>query len=68
MSNVCIIFTHYSDKPGSPAATELVDSGATGQDPNTISRAPHPTTGELYTQVDLSSKRKEAGQVVIALS
>ena len=53
----------HSDKPASPVAAELVDSGVTYQDPNTISRAPHPTTGELYTQVDLGNKKKEDGQV-----
>ena len=61
------LFKYYSDKPGSPADVGLVDSGV-NQDPNTISRAPHPTTGELCTQVDLINKRKEASQVVTTLS
>jgi hypothetical protein len=39
-------------------AGETVDA-PTYQDPNTISRTPHPTTGELYTEVQPGSKSRK---------
>ena len=45
-----------SSSEKSPSAAE---SGATYQDPNTITRTPHPSTGEVYTDVSLDKKTKK---------
>jgi hypothetical protein len=44
-----------------PAAT--TELGATYQDPTTITRTPHPTTGEVYTDVKLDKKKREKVEV-----
>ena len=44
-------------KENPPATTETV------QDTNFITRTPHPTTGEVYTDVNLDKKKKKTKEV-----
>jgi hypothetical protein len=54
-------FPLSSTGPDSPEyeEPETVDSGPMYQEPSTISRTPHPTTGELYTEVQPGSKSRK---------
>ena len=35
------------------------ETGPTYEDPNSITRTPHPSTGEVYTDVNLDKKKKK---------
>ena len=39
-----------------PSSTE---TGPTYEDPNSIKRTPHPSTGEVYTDVNLDKKKNK---------
>ena len=41
--------------------TSSAETGPTYEDPNSIKRTPHPTTGEVYTDVNLDKKNKKQG-------
>lgn len=49
------LFNRSSSNPASPLVKETsMEEGG----PNTISRTPHPTTGELYTEVQPNKTKK----------
>ena len=52
-----IIFNDHRLEARVATTAESADTGATYQEPNTITRTPHPSTGEVYTGVNLEKKK-----------
>ena len=59
MHDVIMCSCRPTPGPGSPLAAESGEGVPTYQDPNTISHTPHPSTGEVYTDVSLDKKTKK---------
>ena len=53
-----IIFNDHRLEARTATSPGSGETGATYQDPNTITCTPHPTTGETYTDVNLDKKKK----------
>jgi hypothetical protein len=60
-----ITHTPHSSQPcpaSSKKETPAGDTDPTYQDPSTITYTPHPTTGVIYTDINLETKKKKEGQ------
>ena len=51
-----------AETSSSPPPAEPSDQGPMYQDPGTISRTPHPESGEIYTDVKPDKKKKKKVQ------
>ena len=52
----------YTKPSSSPPPAEPSDQGPMYQGPGSITRTPHPETGEIYTDVKLEKKKKKKEQ------